>query len=344
LQYDVITFVTAARGVAALRHALGNLPSSFAAPIVCLAQCGARALEELRAATRLRVQWAEPGVPLEKGTVYLNPPMAGLVWRPDGTLSVTAVSLDSTAHSPVDHFLASTAAVHGAAAACFVLSGLESDGVKGALDLRRVGGTVLVLDRATARHWGLAEPIVRAGGADRVLTLTDAVEALRACFTGRDLLRCAEIQIELGRLLETACAVSGTRMGHITRRLDGRDALKVLVHRGLGAHFLERFDTIPITPETAVGRACVERRRIVVSDVLCEPEYAPRRQDALLCGYRAAHATPIPPGARHVVEGVLTTLFVHTHEVTPYEARDIDRVAEEAARWVSTLGRDGARA
>ena len=337
MQYEVITFVSASRGLGALRQALSHLPSNFGAPIVCLAQCDARALDELRASTRLRVMWAQPGVPLEHGTVYLSPPNAGLVWRPDRTLSVTPVSIDSTAHNPVDHFLVSAASTHGAGAACFVLAGLEGDGVKGALGLRQAGGTVLVLDRATSRHWGLAEPIVRAGGADRVLTLPEAIDALRACFTGRDLLRCAEIQLELGRLLETACAVSGTRMGHITRRVARDDALKVLVHRGMGVHFLERFDTIPLTDETAVGRAYVQRHRVVITDVMCEPFYGPRRQDALLCGYRAAHATPIPPSPRPDIDGVLTTLFVQPHDVSPHEARDMDAVAEEASRLIARL-------
>lgn len=337
MQYDVVTFVSASRGMAALRQALSHLPSSFGAPVVCLAQCDSRALEDLRAATRLRVTWAQAGVPLEKGTVYLSPPNAGLVWRPDGTLSLTPVSIDSTAHNPVDHFLVSTAAAHGAAAACFVLAGLEGDGVKGALELRQAGGTVLVLDRATSRHWGVAEPIVRAGGADRVVALGEAIDALRACFTGRDLLRCVEIQLELGGLLETACAVSGTRMGHITRRLGQRDALKVLVHRGLGVHFLERFDTIPLSEDTAVGRAYVRRQRIVVPDVLREVHDSPRRHDALLCGYRAAHATPIPPRPRREVHGVLTTLFVQPHDVSPHEARDMDALAEAASRLVAGL-------
>ena len=337
MQYDVVTFVSASRGVAALRQALSHLPSTFGAPIVCLAQCDARMLDDLRAATRLRVTWAQAGVPLEKGTVYVSPPNAGLVWRPDGTLSLTPVSIDSTAHNPVDHFLVSAASTHGAGAACFVLAGLEGDGVKGALHFRQAGGTVLVLDRATSRHWGLAEPIVHAGGADRVLTLAEAIDALRACFTGRDLLRCAEIQLELGHLLETACSASGTRMGHITRRLPQGHALKVLVHRGMGVHFLERFDTIPLASETAAARAYAYRQRVVVADVMCEPYYAQRRQDALLCGYRAAHATPIPPAPRPEIDGVLTTLFVQPHDVSPHEARDMDSLAEKASRLVARL-------
>ncbi|HZZ90973.1 MAG TPA: chemotaxis protein CheB [Usitatibacter sp.] len=337
MAYDVVTFVSAARGLAALRHVLSYLPPGFGAPLVCLVQAEPRTLEELRSVTRLRVEWAEAGVPLERGTVYLAPPNAALVWRPDKTLSITPVSLDSTAHNPVDHFLSSTAAVHGASAACLVLAGLDGDGVKGAADLKESGGTMLVLDRATAQFWGLAEPIVRAGAFSRVLTVVEAADALRACFTSRDLLRCAEIQIELGATLETALALSGTRMGHITRRTPGAEVLRVVVHRGLGAHFLERFDLIPVSNETATGRAALNRSRVVVPDVMTESSYEPHRSDAQLLGIRAVHATPIPASGRRDVQGVLTTLFVQPHTVTPPEARDMDVLADEASRLVARL-------
>jgi len=325
--------------VPALRHILSQLPSSFPAPLVCLAQAGSRDLEQIRAITRLRVQWAVAGIPLERGTVYLAPPQAGLVFRPDGTLSLTPVSMDSVAHNPVDHFLTSTAHAHGPAAACLVLAGLEGDGVAGSMALKQAGAQVLVLDRATSLHWGLADPIVRAGAAERVLTVTEAADALRACFTGRDLLRCAEIQLQLGALLETALAISATRMGHITRSASDASHLSILVYRGLGPHFIERFDPLPVTPDTAAGRAFISRKRVVVPDVMQEPDYAERRPDALLCGFRAVHATPIPSTPRRSVHGVLTTLFVQPHLVSAHEARDMDAVADEAGRLVADIGR-----
>jgi len=332
-RFDVVTFVSAARGVPALRQILSQLPSTFPAPLVCLAQVGERDLEQIRGSTRLRVQWAEAGIPLEAGTVYVAPPQGGLVFRPDGTLSITPVSMDSVAHNPVDHFLTSAAHTHGSATAGLVLAGLEGDGVAGAMALREAGATVLVLERATASYWGLAEPIVRAGGASRVLTVAEAADALRACFTSRDLLRCAEIQIRLGELLETALAISATAMGHISRARD-TSHLDILAHRGLAAHFLERFDPIPVGPGTAAGRAFLQRERVVIPDVMLESAYGPRRPDALLCGFRAVHATPIPARPRHVVRGVLTTLFVQPHHVSPHEARDMDGLADEAGRLV----------
>ena len=336
MEYNAVTIVSAARGMPALRQVLSQLPSTFAAPIVCLAQSSERTLQELRSITRLRVEWARSGMPLDKGTVYVAPPSSSLVWRPDGTLSVTATSIDSTAQAPVDHFLESTSRVHGEAGICLILAGVDGDGVTGARALKKAGGTVLVLDRATAQFWGLAEPIVRAGAFDRVLTVAEAADALRACFRGRDLLRCAEIQIELGALLETALALSGTRMGHVSGRT-GDARLKVLVHRGLGTHFLERFDRVPVDADTGAGRALLHQCRVVVPDVMVDADYAPRREDALLCGFRAVHATPIPPSARKGARGVLTTLFPQAHTVSAHEARDMDSLAQQAMRLVVAM-------
>jgi two-component system, chemotaxis family, protein-glutamate methylesterase/glutaminase len=338
VQYDVVNIVCATRGLGALSQVLSQLPSTFGTPIVCLAQSSARTLDELQAATRLRVRWAEAGVPLEKGCVYISRPGSGLVWRPDGMLSVTPVSIDATAHNPVDHFLASSAPLHGPAAACLILAGLRGDGVAGSAAIKQAGGTVLVLDRATASHWGLAEPIVRAGAYDRVLTLEEASNALRACFTGCDLLRCAEIQIRLGAILDAAMSLSGTHMGHITRKVKHTNQLQILVHRGLGVRFLERFDPIPIDSRVATGRAYRERTRVVVSDVLDDPGYAPWRDAALESGIRAVHATPIPPSGKHEAQGVLTTLFVHPHTVSLHEARDLDTVANDAHPLVAAIG------
>ena len=83
-RFDVVTIVAAARGLPALRHILSQPPSSFPAPMCAWPKRAARPRAD-RAATRLRVH-GPAGTPLEAGTVYLAPPHAGLVSRPDRTL------------------------------------------------------------------------------------------------------------------------------------------------------------------------------------------------------------------------------------------------------------------
>jgi len=333
MRADLVTIVAARRGVSALRQLLSQLPSTFDAPIVCLVESDARLVEALQSSSRLKVRWAEPGVPLENRTVYLSPPGRSLILRPDDTLSLTPFGVEASGMEPVDYFL-SSAARHGTGLLSLVLAGFQADGVAGCKAIRDHGGSVLVLDRATASYWGLAEPLVRAGASDHVLTLSDIAEAMRACFPSEDILRCAEIQIEVGSLLETALRVSGAGMGMVSRRAKD-DHLGLLVQRGLTTESVERIDTLPASPETACGRALLEKKRIVVPDVAASP-HAGFRELARVLGFRAVHAVPLLAGGGEAY-GVLATLFGEPHDVAAAEGRDIEQLASRITPILATL-------
>lgn len=335
MQHEIVAVVASRRGIAALRDLLSELPSTFGAPVVCLAEAGERLREELQRHTRLRVRWAEGGERLEAGCVYLPRPGSSLVCRSDGLLTVAPFGPESSGLNPVDQFLTSIAMCHGERALALVLAGFDRDGVAGAQEMKRVRGSVLVLDRATAAYWGVAEPMVRAGHFDRVLTAQEVAEALRACFTSRDLLRCAEIQVELRALLDTALGVSRTTMGHIQRLDPDTARLRVVVQRGVSVDFFEAFDGIDLAHPSAAARAVGDGRRVVVEDVFGDAPYAPLRDLAAAAGFRAEAATPLVPEAGRSVVGILATLFEEPHVVTPDEARDLDGLARTAARVVA---------
>lgn len=333
MHYDIVSIVASTRGLPALRELLGELPSSFHVPVLCLVESHHRLVEELQACTRLRVRWAEPGVRMEKGCVYLSRPESSLVCIEDGRVSVTPFGPHMSSLTPVDQFLTSVAACYRERGLALALSGFDHDGVKGSAAIKRHGGTMLVLDRATAAYWGMAEPVIRAGHCDRVLSTVEVAEALRACFTGMDLVACAEIQVELRGLLDTALMLSGTRMGHIQRLQKEAGKLRVVVQRGVGVDFFERFDGMPADAATACGRAVVQRSRVVVEDVGADEVLARAAADA---GVRAIHATPLLVEGSGVV-GVVATHFTQPHKVTPYEARDLDAIAHEAAQILARL-------
>ncbi|HET9651631.1 MAG TPA: chemotaxis protein CheB [Usitatibacter sp.] len=337
MQYDLITIVASPRGLPALRHLLSELPSSFATPIVCLVQSHAALAEELQARSRLRVRWAQAGVPVEKGTVYLSHPGTSLVARPDGTFTVTPFGPESSSLDPVDSFLVSIANVRHDRVLALVLAGFDRDGVIGCDHVKRMGGTVLVLDRATARYWGMADPIVQAGAADRVLTIVEVAEALRGCFTSQDLLRCAEIQIRLGDLLETALRVSGTFMGHITRRTRDTDELRIVVQRGLDVEFFEHFEAMPAGDDTAWCRAVRLRSPILIADVSREPSHPAHRLAQV--PYRAEYAVPLLAGQAEEAEarGALTALFPQARGCNRFQSWGLDRVAREAAGLITRI-------
>lgn len=319
---DLVAIVASRRGVSALRQLLSHLPATFEAPILCLVESDPGMVELLQSYSRLRVRWVEPGQKLEKHTVYLSPPDRSLVLRPDETVSVTPFGVGSTGLEPVDYFL-SSAARHGPGLLALVLAGFEGHGVEGCKAVRERGGTVLVLDRATARYWGMAEAVVRAGASDRVLTMSELAEAMRACFPTANILRCAEIQIEVGALLETALRICGTTMGMVSR-LAG-DQLSLLVERGLAPESIERLDGVPARADTVCGRALLKRSRVVIRDVQAIEEPAVIAA-ARTVGFRAVHAVPLLYSQAEA-RGVLATLFPQPHDVLPAEARDIDELA-----------------
>jgi len=336
MQYDLATLVASPRGVPALRHLLSELPSSFSTPLVCVVQSHHNLLAELQYATRLKVCWAESGMTVQKGFVYLSRPGTSLVCRPDGTLGISPFGVESSALNPVDILLMSAASVYRRRLLTLVLAGFDHDGVEGCDDVKRAGGTVLILDRATARYWGMAEPIVQAGAADRVLNIAEVAEALRSCFTSHDLLRCAEVQLELAELLETAMRLSGTRMGHITRCAQGSDKLHIVVQRGLGIDFFERFEAMPADCEAAWCRAVRLKQRIVIPDIGSEPDHPGRTFQRL--PYRGEFAVPLLVSEPQVeARGALTTLFTHSHEPTRLEAANLDSIVREAADLITRI-------
>ena len=179
----------------------------------------------------------------------------------------------------------------------------------------------------------MAESVVRAGASDRVLTMSELAEAMRACFPSEDVLRCAEIQIEVGGLLEMALRVSGTSMGMVSRLTN--DQLRLLVQRGLTAQAVELIDGLPAGPESACGRAVLEKNRVVIPDMDAS-DNAAFREIARTIGFRAVHAVPLIALDGDPL-GVLATLFIQSHEVIPAEARDIDEVAGRMAPLIARL-------
>lgn len=335
MRYDIVTIVASRRGASQLRELVSRLPADFGTPIVCLALADPALLADLARCTRLRVKVAQAHEQLRPGCIYFPPAGASIVLIEGGRMALSPVDVDASAHHPVDRFLESTARLHGDRALAVVLAAFPDDGAEGAHTLKWRGGTVLVLDRDTAEYYGMADAMVKAGSCDRVLTAGEVANALRASFTGRDLLECAELQFELGQLLDSALRASGTNMGNIQIAERVKDRLHIVVHRGLNKHFLDHFSVVRSDTPSACGRAFLLRRRVVIEDVLIDPQYEAHRDAALEAGYRAVQSTPIL-GEGHVA-GVLSTLYRVPHRLSVHEAKNLDEIAAVARVLVTDL-------
>jgi two-component system chemotaxis response regulator CheB len=72
----------------------------------------------------------------------------------------------------VDVLFRSVAQVYGGSTLAVVLTGMGSDGARGAEGLRRVGAEVVAQDEPTSVVWGMPGAVVGAGLAHRVLPLS----------------------------------------------------------------------------------------------------------------------------------------------------------------------------
>ena len=175
--YDIVAIGASTGGIHALGHVLRALPPSFRTPILVtqhlpasftpyfaaqVAVLGGRPCDV--ATDHLRVS---PGrIVVAPGDAHLT-----LTRLPDGGAAVR-LSHDAAASGclpSVDPMFASLAAAYGARALAVVLSGMGRDGVRGAAEVRRTGGAVVVQDEATSVVWGMPGAIASRGGADLIL-------------------------------------------------------------------------------------------------------------------------------------------------------------------------------
>jgi two-component system chemotaxis response regulator CheB len=123
----------------------------------------------------------EDGMPAVAGQIYIAPggrhmSLAGEPGRV--RLVVSDEDPENFCRPSVNPLMRSAARIYGAGALGIMLTGMGSDGLDGARDLVRAGGTLIAQDRTTSVVWGMPGAVVRAGLAAEVLALDDIAAAV----------------------------------------------------------------------------------------------------------------------------------------------------------------------
>ena len=84
----------------------------------------------------------------------------------------------------VDPLFSSAASVWGHWVLGLVLTGMGSDGLRGAQAIVAAGGSVVAQDEATSVVWGMPGQVARAGMCSAVLPLAEIAPKLTQLFTG----------------------------------------------------------------------------------------------------------------------------------------------------------------
>ena len=144
-----------------------HLPAGFTAYFATSLsrRCGARIVE------------AQEGAIAEPGVLYVAPGGQHLVLNTVNGQVVTGLSdspPENGCRPAADVLFRSASVVYSGQILAVVLTGMGSDGAKGATVLKRAGGHVVVQDEATSVVWGMPGSTIAAGAAHEVLAI-DAI-------------------------------------------------------------------------------------------------------------------------------------------------------------------------
>ena len=192
-EVSVLAIGASTGGPNALTQVIPSLPKDFPVPVVVVQHMPplfTRSLaERLDSQSALPVREAEDGQALEPGGVWIAPGDFHMSLANRGRQVVIALNQnppENFCRPAVDVLFRSVASVYGANTLALVMTGMGSDGARGALRIRHAGGEILVQDEASSVVWGMPRAVVNAGAADKICPLADIrMELIRRVTAGK---------------------------------------------------------------------------------------------------------------------------------------------------------------
>lgn len=185
LRPHVLVIGVSTGGPSALAQILPQVPENFPLPIAIVQHMPPHftqlLADRLARVSRIPVREAVDGVIAEPGSALVAPGNFHMRLVQDGAhlrVSLNQEEAENSCRPAVDVLFRSVAdACHGAVIAA-VLTGMGQDGLLGVKELKRMGATVLVQDRATSVVWGMPGAIAEANLADEILPLDQIVPSV----------------------------------------------------------------------------------------------------------------------------------------------------------------------
>jgi len=129
--------------------------------------------------TGIRVKEAENSEAVQPGTLYICPGGSHLRLTPTGRIQLDGTTGRIDGYLPnIDVTMESVALYAGAMSIGVVLTGMGSDGARGARAIRSAGGLVLAQDEVTSVIFGMPAEAIKAGVVDQVLGIDEIYPAI----------------------------------------------------------------------------------------------------------------------------------------------------------------------
>ncbi|MBZ5526587.1 MAG: chemotaxis response regulator protein-glutamate methylesterase [Acidobacteriia bacterium] len=175
---DILAIGASTGGPNALAKMLPAFPKNFSVPIVIVQHMPplfTRLLSErLNDQSKISIREGLPGQVLEPGEAWIAPGDFHMTVDRFGAsvrLAMNQEQPENSCRPAVDVLFRSVARVYGPNVLAVVLTGMGSDGTRGAQHIREQGGRVFVQDEASSVVWGMPGMVAEAGQADEIIPL-----------------------------------------------------------------------------------------------------------------------------------------------------------------------------
>lgn len=179
---SVVVIGSSTGGPSALQRVIPDLPEGLGAGVLVVQHMPpgfTRSLaQRLAQLSKVRVLEARSGDKIEPGVVLVAPGGYHMVVNKDKAISLDRGPYLHGVRPAVDITMESAARVFGQRCIGVVLTGMGTDGTRGASSIRRLGGKVLAQDEVTSVVYGMPRSVAGAGLADRILPIGDVAGAI----------------------------------------------------------------------------------------------------------------------------------------------------------------------
>jgi two-component system chemotaxis response regulator CheB len=182
---EIVAIGTSTGGPNALAEVLPRIPGDFPVPIVVVQHMPplfTRALaDRLAARSSISVEEGSADMALVPGHAWVAPGNFHMkvMWvGPNPRLALNQEPQENSCRPAVDVLFRSVAVAYGPKVLGVVMTGMGSDGVRGAQCIREAGGTVIIQDEASSVVWGMPGLVQASGLADAVYPLDQLAQEI----------------------------------------------------------------------------------------------------------------------------------------------------------------------
>jgi two-component system chemotaxis response regulator CheB len=183
LRFPVVVLAASTGGPSTVMRMAPGFTRDFPAAVILVQHMPAsfttQYAVQLAEFTGIRVKEAEDSESIQAGTLYICPGGQHLRVLPTGRVQLDAVTGRIDGYLPnIDATMESVAQFAGAMSIGVVLTGMGSDGARGARAIKSASGLVLAQDEATSVIFGMPAEAIKAGVVDQVLGIDEIYSAI----------------------------------------------------------------------------------------------------------------------------------------------------------------------